>query len=139
MGSPGDIGTRARVKQLHISHAAASKIMAEAKAESTYSNSTIKCYLNSGVYPGGATKQEKHGLRKRSRFFIEDAGHLHYVGGKVKKKPRLVVESGDEQVKLIKTIHEAAHLGRDKILSQLNDRYYWPEMYKQVCAYVSLN
>ena len=56
------------------------------------------------------------------QVFCYGADHLHYIGGKVKKKPRLVVHSEDEQLKIIKTIHEAAHLGRDKILSQL-DRY----------------
>lgn len=61
-----------------------------------------------------------------------------YIGGKVKKIPRLVVEGEQEQMNLIRTIHDVAHLGRDKILSQLNERYYWPEMYKQVCDYVSL-
>ena len=60
------------------------------------------------------------------------------VGGKDKKKPRLVVQSEEEKLRLIKTTHDTAHLGRDKILSQLNERYYWPSMYSQVCEYVSL-
>ena len=68
-----------------------------------------------------------------------DAGLLHYIGGKIKQRPRLVVQSEGEQLRLIKTIHDTAHLGRDKTLSQLNERYYWPEMYNQVCSYVSLN
>ena len=65
------------------------------------------------------------------------AGHLHYVGGKVKKAPRLVVKTKKEQDKLIKSTHDAAHLGRDKTRSVLNERYYWPDMYSQVCSYVS--
>ena len=68
-----------------------------------------------------------------------DAGLLHYIGGKVKQRPRLVVQSEREQLRLIKTIHDTAHLGRDKTLSQLNEQYYRPEMYNQVCSYVSLN
>ena len=66
-----------------------------------------------------------------------ECGHLHYIGGKVKKKHRLDVQSVDEQQRLIKTIHNAAHLGRDETLSQLNECYYWSDMYKQVGAYVS--
>ena len=58
-----------------------------------------------------------------------------YIGGKVKKTPRLVVEGDHEQMNIIQRIHD---VGRDKILSQLNERYYWPNMYKQVCEYVSL-
>ena len=53
-------------------------------------------------------------------------------------KPRLVVSEKKEQLRLIQNVHDQAHLGRDKTLSQLNKRYYWPEMYKQICTYVSL-
>ena len=80
-------------------------------SDSQYSYGAIKNYLTSGVYPEGADKQAKHGLCKRSRFCAVDAGHLHYIGAK--KTPRLVVQSEEEQIKII---HEAAHLGRDKIL-----------------------
>ena len=36
------------------------------------------------------------------QVFCYGADHLHYIGGKVKKKPRLVVHSEDEQLKIIK-------------------------------------
>jgi hypothetical protein len=104
----------------------------------SYPYSDIISYLTSGTYPTGTEKEARNSLRKRSKFFVMDAGHLHYVGGKVKKKPRLVVQAKKEQVRLIKTIHDTAHLGRDKTLSVLNERYYWPDMYSQVCTYVSI-
>ena len=44
---------------------------------------------------------------------------ISMIGGKVKKTPRLVVEGEQEQMNLIRTIHDVAHLGKDKILSQL--------------------
>ena len=107
-------------------------------AEIKYQHSEVENYLRSGSYPEDADKRYKSGLRKRSKFFVLEGGHLHYVGGKDKKKPRLVVQSEEEQLRLVKTTHDTAHLGRDKILSQLNERYYWPSMYSQVCEYVSL-
>ena len=98
--------------------------------------SDIANYLSHGTYPAGADEATKSSLRKRSKFFTMERGHLHYVGGKVKKNPTLVIQSVDEQQRLIKTIHDTAHLGRDKALSQLTKRYCWPDMYK-VCQYVS--
>ena len=108
-----------------------------AKKTSNYSYGAITTYLQSGCYPPNADKQEKHGLRKRAKYFIVQGGHLHYIGGRKKKSPRLVISEEKEQLRLVQNIHDQAHLGRDKTLSQLTERYYWPEMYKQVCAYVS--
>ena len=62
---------------------------------------------------------------------------LQYVGGNKKNTPRLVVEGEEDRRKIIESIHGQAHLGRDKTLSQLTQRYYWPNMYKTACAYVS--
>ena len=53
------------------------------------------------------------------------------------EKPHLVVESVEKR-RMISIIHDQAHLGRDKTLSEITARYYWPEMYNEVCSYVSL-
>ena len=86
----------------------------------------IANYLKSGTYPEGADKVQERSIRRRSEFFTMDAGHLQYIGGKVKQRPRLVQQSEEEQLRLIRTMHNTAHLVRDK-MSQLNGRYYWPE------------
>ena len=51
----------------------------------------LHSHQRGGVYPDGYDKKSKQGLRKRSKYFIFDGGHLMYIGGKVKKTPRLVV------------------------------------------------
>ena len=69
---------------------------------------------------------------------------LFYMGGsrekrKENEKPRLVVESADERRRIIASIHDQAHLGRDKTLSEVTSRYYWAEMYNDICSYVSIS
>ena len=122
---------------LLVMMASSSATTSEECSNGSYSYSDIIDYLTSGAYPADFGKEARNGLRKRSKFFVMLAGHLHYVGGKVKKAPSLVVKTKKEQDKLIKSTHDAAHLGRDKTLSVLNERYYWPDMYSQVCSYVS--
>ena len=112
---------------------------AKAFCKPNYSDSAIENYLKSGIYPDGVDKVYKSGLPKKIQiFFVLEGVLLHYVGGKDKRAPRLVVQSEEEQHSLIKVTHDAAHLGRDNDLSQLNERYYWPTMYSQVCEYVSI-
>ncbi len=92
-------------------------------SEGANAYAAITAYLESGSYPPSADKKEKHGLRKRAKYFIVEGSHLHYIGGKT-KCPRLVISDVKEQVKLVQNIHDQAHVGRDKTLSQLNERYY---------------
>ena len=41
-------------------------------------------YLVKGVYPVGADKSYKHGLRKHSKFSANEDGRLVYIGGQKK-------------------------------------------------------
>ncbi len=85
----------------------ARSIMAESgELECQYSYTAIKEYLRAVVYPDGYDKQSKHGLRKRSKYFTLEGGHLMYIGGRAKKTPRLVIEGEQEQINLIRAIHD---------------------------------
>ena len=109
----------------------------EDAAKAKYTFSEIYHYVVHKTYPSHADKLYKHGLRKRSKFFTADRQRLYYIGRKGSEKPRLVVESAEERRRIIGSIHDQAHLGRDKT-SEITARYYWPEMYNDVSSYVSL-
>ena len=68
----------------------------ETSKECSYTCDDVAAYLTSGTYPPGADKALKRSIRKRSAYFTMDAGHLHYIGGKGKHRPRLVVQSEEE-------------------------------------------
>ena len=109
------------------------------KSVAKYSCSAIFEYFTNVLYPSDVSKEYKRGLQKRAAFFSVEAGHLYYVGVKTKQRPRMVIEKEEDQLKIVKTVHEEGHLGRDKTLAQISDRYYRPELYNQVCSYVSYN
>ena len=45
--------------------------------DARYSYSDVANYLSSGIYPAGANKATKSGLRKQSKVFTVEDGHLH--------------------------------------------------------------
>ncbi len=103
------------------------KSKSKSKHRSSYSFEEIFDYLTCGHYPPGADKQYKHGLRKRSNFFAHEEGRLFYLGGKNRQgatERRLVVMDVGERQRIISTIHDNGHLGRDKTLAQINAKYY---------------
>ena len=113
------------------------------KPDGKYSFLEIYNYLIDGDIPLTANncKQYNHGLQKRSKYFTTMEGRLYYIGGGARinsdRKSRLVIENTDERERIIKSIHDQAHLGRDKTVSAISNKYYWPNMYNEVCLYVS--
>ena len=71
---------------------------------SKYSYSAIFEFVTNALYPSEVSKEYKRGLQKRAAFF--EAGHLYYVGGKTKQRPRMVIEKEEDQLKIVKTVHE---------------------------------
>ena len=92
---------------------------------------SLLTYNQACIHQTLTKRRSVHGLRKRAKYFVLFGGKLQYVGGNKKNTPRLVVEDEEDRRKIIESIHGQAHLGRDKTLSQLTQRYYWPNMHVQ--------
>lgn len=105
---------------------------------SKYCDEEIYEYLCHGIYPAGVDKQYKHGLRKRSKFFVCNEGQLYYSGGKRRTNNlRLVIQQDREKERIISSVHDQAHLGRDKTVTAIKSRYYWRSLYNDVSRHVS--
>ena len=77
---------------------------------------------------------------KLSKFFICKEGQLFYTGGKYgANNLRLVIQQDKEKRRVISSIHDQAHLGRDKTDTVVRSRYYWTNLYNDVSRYVSWN
>ena len=67
----------------------ASEAVLDAEAETEaekYTFQEIFEYLAHGRYPAAVDKRYKHGLRKRSKFFVHEDGRLYYVEGRKKRR-----------------------------------------------------
>ena len=50
---------------------------------------------------------------------------------------RLVVEEEEVRRRILKSIHDANHLGVNRIRDMISSKYYWPGMSKEIQSYVS--
>ena len=89
-------------------------------AESKFTYSEVHTYITSGLYPEDSDSNYKRSLRRKAANFKVEDGKLYYIGNQEKrpgtkakspKDRRLVVESEEEQKRIIRLIHEEAHLG----------------------------
>ena len=89
--------------------------------ESKFTFDEVHTYLTSGEYPPDCDKNYKRSLRRKAANFKEEEGRLYYIGNQ-EKRPRvkdsdsndvrrIVVESDEEQRRIIRLVHDEAHLG----------------------------
>ena len=80
----------------------------------------VYTYRTTGEYPPDSDKNYKRSLRRKAGNFRVEDGRLYYIGNQEKRSgkapptdvKRMVVETEEEQRRIIKLIHEEAHLGK---------------------------
>lgn len=81
-------------------------------------------------FPPSYTKNQKDVLRRRAKKFKLGKGDtLYYMSG---GKELIVLRDTNNYQKVFEDCHSSAtgaHLGRDRTLSRVRDRYYWPRWY----------
>ncbi|XP_061175421.1 uncharacterized protein LOC133184383 [Saccostrea echinata] len=105
----------------------------------------IFVYMTLGRYPDGANENAKRNLRKRSKLFKLKGSELFHVStikdkfGKDVQRERLVLTDSAERNKVIGELHvddKGNHLGREKVLSALSEKYYFVGMNNKVREYL---
>ena len=105
--------------------------------------SEIHRYLRDKTYPVGYSKADKTALRKRANFFVCKGSDLFYVGGQSsrtpedRREPRLVIEDAGRRKRIVASLHDSSHLGVNRTLDLVTEKYYWPGLTAAVKDYVS--
>ena len=83
-----------------------------------FSYSEVFEYIKFGRYPPESTSKYKRSLRRKANNFRVHEGRLYYIGNQETRKQksaksvqRLVIETEEEQQRLISAVHEDGHLG----------------------------
>ena len=100
-------------------------------------------YLKKKVYPEGFTKQDKTTLRKFAKKFEYDSKleSLFYVAKEEDGTAlRRLVITEEEKARVFEECNPtpfSGHAGLDNTLTQIKERFYWPDYYKDTIEMVS--
>ena len=97
--------------------------------DSKFSYSEVHNYLTCGEYPPECDRNYKRSLRRKAANFKLEGERLLYIGNQEKrpgvKLPtgvrRIVVESAEEQRRIVRLIHDEAHLGKRMFVMKLGE------------------
>lgn len=87
----------------------------------TSKHANILTYLLSGQYPENSTKEDRSRLRAL-------AYHYEVINSKLYLKGKEVISDADDQLRIIKEIHEQSHVGINKTTSLISAKYYWSKI-----------
>ena len=100
-------------------------------------------YLKKKIYPEGFTKQNKTTLRKFAKKFEYDSKleSLFYVAKEEDGTAlRRLVITEEEKARVFEECNPtpfSGHAGLDNTLTQIKERFYWPDYYKDTIEMVS--
>src|SRR5215207_136249 len=99
----------------------------------------IFSYLNNQQYPLNSSPRDRKRLIAQTQHFTIYNNQLFKKSRKPEKQLIKVITRGELEP-LLDIMHShptSGHLGTDATFQRLKDRYYWPQMYKDIKEYVS--
>jgi hypothetical protein len=99
----------------------------------------LRLYFESGTYPPwcDSDRQRLRFRKKSMRFFLKDGRLWLAPKRKSSQLPRLVIIDKARRGELIAKAHnEVGHKGRDAVYKHLSDRFYWPNLYRNVQYFI---
>src|SRR6185295_3482481 len=104
----------------------------------TYHN--LKYFLETANFPTSFTRCQRKQLESQSKFYIIKNNLLYKQDRRKQKTHQLLKVIQKHEVEpILYLMHNhpiGAHLGTDKMFGKIQDKYYWPHMYKHIKNYV---
>ena len=96
-------------------------------------------YLKTQQYPSNFSQQDRKRLKSQTQHFTISNNQLFKKPRKPNKQLIKVINRGELEP-LLDIMHShptSGHLGTDATFQRLKDKYYWPQMYKDIKEYVA--